>query len=149
MNELQGKDYSPAHCVDLYKKMAAGQSDTQVMAQWGKCRGTFYRWLKEHPELKEAHEKGKTAFDAIHEDLGVQGMMDPKSVDFNFWKALAIRRNGWSLDKQSGGTNNTQINIDTMNVLNEQTNEELLAFIRSQMEKHPELSNIIEGEITE
>ncbi len=34
-----------------------------------------------------------------------------------------------------------------MNVLNEQTNEELLAFIKSQMEKHPELSNIIEGEV--
>ena len=36
-----------------------------------------------------------------------------------------------------------------MNVLNEQTNEELLMYIKSQMEKHPELSNVIEGEIVE
>lgn len=148
LNALQGKDYSAAHCVDLYKKMAAGLSDTQVMASWGKSRGTFYRWLKENPALKEAHETGKVMFDAIHEDIGVQGMLKQSDVDYQFWRDLGKYRNGWA-EKPSAATTNTQINIDTMNVLNEQTNEELLLFIKSQMEKHPELSKIIEGEIIE
>lgn len=135
--------YEPKHCVDIYKKMAAGWSDTKVMAEWGISRSTFYRWLKEVPELKEAHEKGKVAFDAIHEDLGVQGMLG-ENIKYEFWRDLGKYRNGW---KDNTNTSNTQINIDTMNVLNEQTNEELLAYIKSQMEKIPELGHIIEGEL--
>jgi hypothetical protein len=133
------------HCVEIYKKMAAGLSDTEVMAMWGISRGTFYRWLKEHPELKEAHEAGKVAFDAIHEDLGRQGMLKQTDIDYQFWRDLGKYRHGWA-EKPSAATTNTQINIDTMNVLNEQTNEELLIYIKSQMEKNPELLNIIEHE---
>ncbi len=140
--------YEPQYCVDIYKKMAAGLSDTQVMAQWGISRGCFYRWMKEYPELREAQERGKTAFDAIHEDLGVQGMLKQTDIDYQFWRDLGKFRHGWA-EKPSAATTNTQINIDTMNVLNEQTNEELVAFIKSQMEKHPELAHIIEGEIVE
>ena len=140
--------YTPEHCVKLYKDMAAGLSDTEVMAKWGISRSTFYRWVKEVPELKEAHERGKVAFDAIHEDLGRQGMLKQTDVDYQFWRDLGKYRHGWA-EKPSAATTNTQINIDTMNVLNEQTNEELLMFIKAQMEKHPELSNIIDGEIVE
>lgn len=141
--------YEKNHCVDLTKKMAAGLSDTEVMAQWGISRSTFYRWLKEYPELKEAHETGKVMFDAIHEDLGRQGMLKTAEIDYQFWRDLGKYRHGW-VDKSVGGvTNNTQINIDQMNVLNEQSNEELLAYIKSQMEKHPELQNIIEHDGSE
>ncbi len=137
--------YDPKFCVDIYKKMAAGLSDTQVMAQWGISRSTFYRWEKEHPELKEAKEKGKVAFDAIHEDLGVQGMLKQSDVDYQFWRDLGKYRHGWA-EKSSVATANTQINIDTMNVLNDQTNEELLVYIKSKLEEIPELSRIIEHE---
>jgi hypothetical protein len=122
--------------------MAAGYSDTEVMAQWNISRSTFYRWIKENPELKEAHENGKTAFDAIHEDLGRQGMMKTADIDYQFWRDLGKYRHGWT-EKPSGGntTTNTQINI---NMLDNQTNEELLTYIKSQMERLPELSNIID-----
>ncbi len=137
--------YEQKYCTDIYKKMAAGLSDTQVMAQWGISRSTFYRWMKEVPELKEAQERGKVAFDAIHENYGLQGMMKTADIDYQFWRDLGKYRHGWA-EKPSAATTNTQINIDTMNVLNEQTNEELLIYIKSQMEKHPELTNIIEHE---
>jgi hypothetical protein len=137
--------YKSTHCVELTKKMAAGLSDTEVMAQWGISRSTFYRWIKEHPELKEAHETGKVMFDAIHEDLGRQGMLKQTDIDYQFWRDLGKYRHGWA-DKPSAATTNTQINIDTMNVLNEQTNEELLSYIKNQMEQHPELIKVIEHE---
>lgn len=137
--------YEPKYCVELTKKMASGMSDTEVMAQWGISRSTFYRWIKEIPELKEAHETGKVMFDAIHEDLGRQGMLKTADIDYQFWRDLGKYRHGWT-EKTTGVTTNTQINIDTMNVLNEQTNEELIMYIKSQMERHPELSNVIEGE---
>ncbi len=139
--------YSATMCVDLTKKMAAGLSDTEVMAQWGISRGAFYRWLKEHPELKDAHDTGKVMFDAIHEDLGRQGMLKQADIDYQFWRDLGKFRHGWT-EKPTASTTNT-INIDTMNVLNNQTNEELLCYIKSQMEQHPELTRIIEHEETE
>lgn len=148
MIEKNNKYSASFHPVDLYKKMASGMSDTEVMAAWEISRGTFYRWLKESPDLKEIHERGKVAFDAIHEDLGRQGMLKQTDIDYQFWRDLGKYRHGWA-EKPSAATMNTQINIDTMNILNEQTNEELLMFIKSQMEKHPELSKIIEGEIVE
>ena len=135
--------YEPKCCVELTKKMAAGLSDTEVMAQWGVSRSTFYRWLKEHTELKDAHETGKVMFDAIHEDLGRQGMLKLADIDYQFWRDLGKYRHGWS-EKPSTATTNTQINIDTMNVLSDQTNEELLMFIKSKMEEMPELLNIID-----
>lgn len=137
--------YQEKYCADIYRQMAAGLSDTQVMAQWGVSRSTFYRWMKEHPELKEAHEKGKVAFDAIHEEYGIQGMLKQTDMEYAFWRDLGKYRNGWA-EKQSTATQNTQINIDTMNVLNEQTNEELLAYIKNKMEENPELQHIIEHE---
>lgn len=140
--------YKSEYCVDLYKKMAAGMSDTEVMAQWEISRGTFYRWVKEKPELKEAHDRGKVAFDAIHEDLGRQGMLKQTDIDYQFWRDLGKYRHGWA-EKPSAATTNTQINIDTMNVLNEQTNEELMLFIKSKLQELPELSHIIDGEIVE
>lgn len=140
--------YEPKLCADLYRFMSSGMSKTQAMAQLGVARSTFYLWAKEYPEFNEALERGIVQFDAIHEDLGRQGMLKQSDIDYQFWRDLGKYRNGWA-DKPSAATTNTQINIDTMNVLNEQTNEELLAFIKSQMEKHPELSNVIEGEIIE
>lgn len=134
--------YEPKHCVDLTKQMAAGQSDTEVMAKWGISRSTFYRWLKEFPELKEAHETGKVMFDSIHENLGRQGMLKTMDIDYQFWRDLGKFRHGW-VDKGTTATNNTQINIDTMNVLNQQTNEELLEYIKDNMSKHPELSGVV------
>ena len=134
--------YKPEYCIDITKKMAAGLSDTEVMAQWGISRGAFYRWLKEYPELKDAHDTGKVMFDAIHEDLGRQGMMKQADIDYQFWRDLGKYRHGWT-DKTPAGNTNT-INIDTMNVLNNQTNEELLCYIKSQLETHPELARVID-----
>lgn len=127
--------------------MAGGSSETKAIALLGTARSTFYRWKKEHPEFAEACDKGKVVFDAHHEDLGVQGMMKTMDIDYQFWRDLGKYRNGWTDKTTTGITNNTQINIDQMNVLNDQSNEELLAFIRSQLEQNPELQHIIEGEI--
>jgi hypothetical protein len=123
--------------------MASGCSDTEVMAKWGVSRGSFYRWLKEYPELKEAHDVGKVMFDAIHEQIGVEGMLKQRDIEYQFWRDLGKYRHGWA-DKPSAATTNTQINIDTMNVLNQQTNEELLMFIKTQLEANPELHKVIE-----
>lgn len=126
--------------------MAGGLTDTEVMAKWGISRSTFYRWKKEHPEFKTAHEIGKAQCEANHIELGRKGMLKELDMDYQYWRDLGKYCHNWT-DKAAGNTNNTQINIDNMNVLNEQTNEELLMYIKSQMEQNPELQHIIDGEI--
>lgn len=140
-------DYDPKYCVEVYKYMAGGMSETQAIAALGKSRSTFYRWKKEHPEFAEALDKGKVQFDARHEELGVQGMMKTMDIEYQFWRDLGKYRNGWTDKTNASVTHNTQINIDQVNVLNDMSNDEVLAYIKSQMEKHPELQHIIEGEI--
>lgn len=136
-------EYKPELCATAYKFMSAGLSETQTIAQLDVSRATFYKWKKEHPEFKEAVERGAVKFDAQHEDLGVKGMMKAMDIDYQFWRDLGKYRNGWS-EKPSTATTNTQINIDTMNVLNDMSNEELLALIKDKMSEHPELGRIIE-----
>lgn len=140
---MSTEKYDPKYCVEITKKMAAGLTDTEVMASWGISRGTFYRWKKEHPEFNEAADIGKNMYGANMIGLGREGMLKTRDLDYRYWKDLSKNVPGLA---DVTNTNNTQINIDTMNVLNEQTNEELLLFIKSQMEKHPELQNVIEGE---
>ena len=137
--------YNSSYCTDITKKMAAGLTDVEVIAQWPISYSTFYRWKKEHPELKEAADIGKTMYDANMLSLGKQGMLKERDLDYRYWKDLSRQVKGLE-DPKIGNTNNTQINIDTMNVLNEQTNEELLMYIKSKMEEMPELLNVIEHE---
>lgn len=140
-------DFNPKYCAEVTKIMAAGKTETEAMSELGKSRSTFYRWKKEHPEFKEAIDLGKTFYDANIINLGRHGMLKTMDLDFRYWKELS--KNVHELKDPSSATHNTQINIDQMNVLNEQSNDELLAYIKSQMEKHPELQHIIEGEIIE
>lgn len=136
--------YEPKMCAEVYKFMSAGLSKTQAMAQLGISRATFYAWLKEYPDFKEAVEKGQVQFDAKHEEMGVHGMMKTMDIDYQFWRDLGKYRNGWAEKGAAGTTNNTQINVENMNVLNDQSNEELLAYIKSQMEANPEIQKIID-----
>jgi len=135
--------YHDKLCQDITKLMAAGFSDTEVLSQWKVSRDTFYRWKREHPEFKEAHELGKIMFDATHEQLGREGMLKTRDIDYQFWRDLGKYRHGWS-DKSSTNTNNTQINIDKINILQQQSNSELIDYIKSNIEELPELKLIEE-----
>ena len=140
--------YNPKLCAELTKLMAAGFSDVEVMAKWEISKGTFYTWKREKPEFKEAHEIGTNMFDSHHEKLGKEGMLKAKDIDYNFWKDLGKFRHGWS-EKSPSNTNNTQINIDKINILQQQSDSELIEYIKSNLEQVPELCHIIPIDNTE
>lgn len=140
MSKLPDK-YKPNYPAEIFKCMAAGQTDTEVFAKWEISKATFYRWLKEIPELKEAKEIGEAQFEAFLDQKGRAGMMKTEDIDYQFWKDLNKYKRGWS---EKTLAQNTQINIENMNVLNQQTNDELLAYIKSQMDQNPELKQIID-----
>lgn len=138
--------YSPERCRQITTMMAAGMSQVEARAAMEVSKTTFHRWRKEYPEFQEAYELGKDLAEQNHISLGKSAMMGDIKVDFKFWKELGKYCHGWT-DKSGGGaTNNTQINIDQMNVLQDKSNEELIDYIKSVTKEYPELGQIIEHE---
>lgn len=135
-------EYTPKLCTEITKLMASGFSDVQVRAEWIISKDTFYRWLRTHEEFKEAHDIGKDMFDSMHEQLGVEGMLNVRDIDYQFWRDLGKFRNGWVDKSAQQAGNNTQINIDNVNILQQQSNEELITFINTNLEELSEFTDV-------
>lgn len=130
--------YNSKYCAEIFKLMAAGFTDTQVYAKWGICKDTFYKWKRERPEFLEAHQQGSAQYEAYLDAKGRAGMLKEEDIDFQFWKELCKYKLGRS-DKATPTTvtNNTLI-------LQNQSNDDLIEFIKNNLEQVPELSHIIE-----
>lgn len=138
--------YHSKYCAAITKYMSAGLTDTEVMSKWDISRATFYRWKKEHPEFAEAADRGKVRYDAYQDDLGRKAMLKEIELEYPYWRDLNRFHRGLGAATPTSSSG-TQINIDTMNVLNQQTNEELLIYIKSKLEEMPELVNVIECQV--
>lgn len=121
------KDTYPAEMLDM---MANGYKDSWIFAEWKICKDTFYRWLKEYPELKEAHDQGMPLCEVWWEKKGVDLMAAGDNKAFNYWIAFMNRKFGWSRNNGGSGDTQTNIQINQMNVINQQTREELLDSIK-------------------
>lgn len=117
---------------EMLEMMSNGAKDAWIYAKWGICKDTFYRWLKEYPELKNAHDKGMPLCEVWWEQKGMEMMERGDNKAFNYWIAFMNRKFGWS--KGQGGDTQQTININQMTVFNQQTREELLDFIKTKME---------------
>lgn len=115
--------------------MAEGALDCEIAAKWDISRDTFYRWKREYPEFKEAHEKGLVKCEAWwlkNARAMLSGELTGKH-SFNAFIAIVNNKFGWK-DKESVVTNN-QINISNINVLQTKSPTELLEFIHDKIEE--------------
>ena len=128
-------------CTELLRLASEGKSDSQIYAKWGISKETFYHWRKEHEEFKEASEIAYELCQNYWQELGIKGMMNPKELDFKFWIAFMNRKFKWHRETEAGG-NNTQININNINVLDTQSRENLITFIEANLKN----TNIIDVE---
>ncbi len=111
--------YKPEFIEKMLDAMEQGASDTKVMKILGICRDTFYRWLKEHDDFKEAHEYGKT-FVEVHWDNVVEyGIMNPKAVNGTLLVAYLKKRDKkWRDSSTPEGVQGNHIQIGNLNVNN-------------------------------
>lgn len=52
------KEPEPGDAQQIYRLAAAGHGTRSIAAKMQIGKGTFYRWLKDHPEIKEAYDAG-------------------------------------------------------------------------------------------
>jgi hypothetical protein len=90
-----------------------------------RSRDTFYRWLKEYPELNEAYEKSKTVSQAFYEEVLLAGALG-KIKNYNFNSIAMILNNKFGDEyKRSASGSSTEINIGSINSIEQLTSQEL------------------------
>jgi hypothetical protein len=128
-------EYKPEYCEELINKMALGMFDYEVFADWDISRDTFYRWLKEHPDLKQAKDIGLVKSYKWWTTEGKQRFADRDDKGFKYWISIMnnlFRDFGWG--KEEGAKAATQINIGSMNIL-QKSPEELINIIQQDLKE--------------
>lgn len=112
------RPYEESHPGKLIELMEQGRLDAEIYASFGISERTFYRWLKEHPDLAEAREIGMPKCEAwwlakirTHIEAG---------DDDGFKYAIGIMNNkfGWGKGENAKTVHNTQINVNQMQIVN-------------------------------
>lgn len=123
--------YKDTYPDELVKLMDEGKLDFEVFAEWDICKDTFYRWLNEYPDLKEAYDRGYAKCYRWWMTKGREKFAASDDKGFKYW--IAVMNNKFWLLPDSKNT--TNINIQNMNILElkQKTSEQLKQFIQDKL----------------
>jgi hypothetical protein len=89
MAKSGSRTYDPEyHCADLIARRALGELDCQIFAAWDISRNCFYKWLRDHPELKEAQEMSKEKWEANWVRRGIDFMEAGDDKKYRYWNKV-------------------------------------------------------------
>lgn len=126
--------YKSELCQDLISLMEMGALDVQICAKWNISRDTFYRWLREIPEFKEAHDQGMAKCESWWIDKYYQmadGTLEGKH-SFNAVMAIMNNKFKWTRGEADKAT---QINIGNVNVLQNLSRDQLIQNILTDLKE--------------
>lgn len=126
--------YKETYPDDLITKMADGQFDYEIYADWDISKDTFYRWLREYPDLKEAYDIGMAKCLKWWTTIGKQRCLQEVDKGFKYWVAIMNNKFGWGKEEGSRGTvNNTQININKVEITSKEDYLKLASEVQDQL----------------
>lgn len=127
------QDKYPA-LIRLYR--SNGYDVSAFCSEVGISRDTYYRWVKEYPEFGEAHETGKEDYKAFFHNEGLKGMKvirnGAEELNDRIWKEL--KNNPTAITQEELSQPGTQINIGSMNVLQQLSGDDLQKRINAKLE---------------
>lgn len=125
--------------------MARGCSKNTAIRELGISRSTFYKWQRENQDFANAVADGLTYGESVHEEI-IKGMAQGSIKGGSVAAYQMYMRNvhGWDRNQGDGNTHNTQININSMNVLQDKSTEDLLEYIRDMQD---EIKPMLEADI--
>lgn len=116
----------------LLELMSDGLSEARICKRLGISVTTLKAWINKHKDFKTAYEIGQAQKEAWWEEMGIAGMTG--QIDkFNATVFLGFMNRQYDWNKKNDGK--TEINIGTLNQLNNLTNAELQQKIESKMKK--------------
>lgn len=122
---------------DKIKEVAANGGHIPAMCSAIGVRSTttFYKWLELHEEFKEAYEEARIISQEFYENLLLAGATG-QIKGFNFHAAAMILNNKFPQDYRRSATgSNTEINIGSINSIEQLNSKELDAKIAALQEK--------------
>lgn len=137
--------YQDTYPEELVQLMEMGQLDVQIYAKWNVSRDTFYRWLNEKEELREAHNRGMAKCESFYITKAQQAMEEKDDKGFKYYISLMNNKFGWEKGNKGDG-NTTNIQIGNINVLQQKSRVDLLDHVKALLDKH---SDVIDVELAE
>lgn len=118
--------YEPWMCEKIIEIAEQGGHVAQMCKAIGlRSRDTFYRWVRENEEFKNAYEESKVASQAFYENILLMGGLG-KIPGYNFSSIAMVMNNKFSDDyKRSATGSNTEININTVELDTKQLDEKI------------------------
>ena len=87
--------YKKQFAEDLPKMFRNGESVAEVCVQLGVSRDSFYYWVNNYPEFKEAYDLGKLHSEAWWSKLGRAGALGERKIQPAVWVFTMKNKFGW------------------------------------------------------
>jgi hypothetical protein len=123
-----------SHPEQLLTMMGAGLLDCQIIAALDLKKDTFYRWLREHEDFKDAYERGLPKCEAKYVAKMLESIDQKDDGGFKYYIALMNNKFDWNKD-EGKTVNNTQININNSQITSyrDMTPAQLLDHVQEKM----------------
>jgi hypothetical protein len=134
--------YNP-ESIDLMRQLLKqGALDCEICTALHISRATFYRWLNEYEDFKQAHEEGLEECEAWWTGKARECFLSRDDKGFKYFISTMNNKFGWEKGSKGQDTTSTTINIGNMNVLQQKSRTELLDYIHASIEKHSDVIEI-------
>lgn len=120
------RKFEPWMCEKIIEIAEQGGHVPAMLKAIGvRSKDTFYRWLSEYPEFKEAYEASKLASQAFYEEVLLAGALG-KIKGYNFNSIAMVMNNKFQDDYQRSATgSNTNVTIGSINSIEKMDSKEL------------------------
>lgn len=127
--QVTENEYDSSHPEKLLELLTEGKLDIEVIAALGISKDTFYRWLREKEDFKQAYNLGLPRCEAIYIAKARMCWEAGDEKGFKYFIALMNNKFGWGDNEKSSPTRITHnnININNMQVVN--TREQYLELL--------------------
>lgn len=135
--------FKESYCEEVIELMGKGFSDVAICAYWGISRDTYYRWIKEKPEFKEAVEIGQPKYQDLMEQIGFKGMMgEIRGFSSGMWQTLmkAKCKDDYREDRKDSQVIQAQ-NVNILNTFAEMSTDKLIENIQTKLIKNRIIDN--------
>jgi hypothetical protein len=134
-NEIKENEYTKGHAEVLLECLRKGFLKCQVFDALNISKATFYRWLDEYPEFKQAFELGWPKCESFWAKQ-LQEMTLARNDAGSKSCVMILNNNfGWGRDElRSGVTNNMQINVQGNMQIESKSSSELIELISANVE---------------
>jgi len=97
---MSKSNYDPKMCEKILPFFAQGMDVPEVAKELGISKRSFYRYIEQNEEFKEAYEEGKALSEAWWHAQGRKAVSDPEhKINATIWIFAMKNKFGWR-DKQ-------------------------------------------------